>query len=195
MNKILLTDIDEVLLDWSWSFENFLKKEKNLIFEHKLKNYYDFEKWSGKPFEEIWSYVDEFCSNKDYYRNIPVFQCAKEVLPELHKKGWDIIPISAAPNLEHVKENRKYNLENHFGYIFKKIHLTGDKNNTSKNCKIKTLCQYESTYFVEDSPSQLEKCLTTNHNIIIMDYEYNKHIKHNNRVKNWYEIYDILERK
>lgn len=107
MKKIILTDVDGVILDWRTPFEKFL-----VSIGYSTIDVDDFFYGIGK--KVVIPLVKEFNSCAD---NLSPLRDSHEILPIL-AKNYTIIGITSFGVCEFAQKSRIKNLENVFGKIF-----------------------------------------------------------------------------
>ena len=204
-NRIILTDVDGVLLEWENHFTKWM-----ISRGHKLKENYKSEYDMGKRF--IY-YAKIFESNKHYSEasedikiairefNKSAWMATQPPMPDsqtwvklLHAEGWTFIPISSQTSDIPAQELRKRRLEELFGkdtfYNFHILDTGQDKDDV--------LAEFHGTglYFVEDKWTNAIAGLKYGLKPLFIDHEYNRKYKHPKirRVKNWEHIHNILSK-
>lgn len=195
-NKFILTDVDDVLLDFMSGLEAFLKDERKLSIDPlKRGNYYLSDVLGISREDEVKIYRDY--AHSEYFTRIPAKEHAAETLQALSKEGWQFVAITACHTGMHEQDmklthaNRAKNLESSFGNIFKELHIT-----TWQECKSKFLKNYESTWWVEDNIHFAHIGHGIGHKSIIMDSpRYSDSLNEGKLkvVKSWQEISDFIK--
>lgn len=190
--KIILTDVDGVLLDFHSSATEFLRNEKkiDITYADWDKSYWLYEIINGTP-EQDKEIFSEF-SQSEYFRNLSARECALKSLKTLAADGWRFVAVTAAgqglkhQNMNKVLQYRMDNLEKHFGNIFEDIHITN-----VYDCKSPILKRYDPTWWVEDSVTNAIIGHETGHRSVIMHtrhYQAEKNTINLPVVKGWDEI-------
>ena len=190
--KIILTDVDGVLLDIHTSMNHFLEKEKNIIFDDSEwnKTYWLSEILNVTKDVERDLFA-EF-SQSDYFKNLSARECALTSLQNLANDGWRFVAVTAAgqglksQNMNKVLQNRMDNLEKHFGNVFEDIHITN-----VFDCKSPVLKRYNPTWWVEDSVTNAIVGHENGHRSVIMHtrhYAAEKNTINLPVVQSWGEI-------
>lgn len=191
--KIILTDIDGVILDFGQTFLKFLEEVKGEVTT--VEDYF-----RGKreiPLEEHQRIVAEY-THSDYFRHLNPKLCALDVLNGLRKEGWRFIAVTAC-DTEHPDQciktaynNRMENLERHFPDVFEDMHFspwsTGKK---------EILSRYQPTWWIDDRADHAHDGHDAGHKAIIMRGE-DTHIDANNHanlpiVETWHEIKALID--
>jgi 5'(3')-deoxyribonucleotidase len=182
--RLILTDVDEVVLHWTDAFTDWLKTYKN-IFPTKYRNDHYISKWLEIHPDDACELVVEFNSSK-HFGVLEPYDCASIYLPKLHAEGFKIVAITSCSSHNFVADMRKMNLRKYFGDIFETVHcldFTGDKG--------EVLATYPKAFWVEDSDHWAVVGADIGHTTFLVDHLHNKHLndKRITRVSNWYEIY------
>ena len=197
-HKIILTDVDGVLLEMRPGLMRFLQQEKNIPIKETDwdKGYYLSDVIDITP-EYAKALFIEF-THSQYFKTLCAKPCALQVMQEMAGEGWRFIAITAAgqncstQDLNKVRQNRLDNLEMHFGSVFDDIHLTH-----LFDCKGGILEQYNPSYWIEDSVKNAHIGSDKGHHALIMHSMYYKQ-EDNHRglpvLDNWHEIYSYIQK-
>lgn len=163
--SIFLTDIDNVCLDWTTAFQEFvLNKHPDL----KLVN----DSWTfGLSREDVDVYIKEFndAEISDDFGNIPVYKDALEYMTKLHNLGFEFVGITTCLGTDNTVRLRQENLEHVFGKdMFKKVHCL-----TLHSSKLEVMEQYKPTYWIDDKVSHSNDGLKAGHVSFNMLTPYN----------------------
>lgn len=190
--KIILSDVDEVLLQWSNHFCKWASEEFG-INKEPLKNVYQVHKWLEKHPDETDKIINHFNSLPGHFDVITPFPDAVQAVGLLKKRGYRFVAITACKNDSLTYELRKKNLESVFGKdTFLDIHCVGYVH--TKSGKKETLQKYDPTWWVEDSWQHALAGVDVGHTPIVITREHNIGKDHPKitRVNNWMEIYRII---
>ena len=181
MRKLILTDCDGVLLDWSHGFRKFLRKKG-------VTNLEDF--WSLSPFYTR-NLVEEY-NNSSYIGFLPPYKDSLEYVRYLHKHGYVFGVITSLSDNIYTGKLRERNLKEVFGdtvfdFVWS-IKCMGDKT--------EYLRKFENTqlYWIEDRIDNAEIGASLGLKSILLkneettDYQNDKIIS----VNSWKEIYNIM---
>ena len=178
MNKILLTDVDGVILDWSGHFNNYLRTY------HPDKQLMDPTTFAQAPdtAELIESY------NKTAWIGfLQPHKDAIEVLKEIRDAGWVIIACTSMGTDRYANALRKMNIESHFPDVFDKVDII-----PFMEPKDKWLSYYKHSgaIWVEDKISNAKAGADMGLNTYLMKHEYNAFLddKRIKKVDNWRQI-------
>jgi hypothetical protein len=192
-NRIILTDVDGVLLDWEKHFSKWMIS----------KGYQQVA--DGK---KMYSMVDRYGIEKPKMRklttefNNSAWMGTQEPMPNsqtwvklLHAEGWTFIPITSQTTDIPAQQLRKWRLKELFGgTVFSNFIIlpTGDDKDSA-------LAEFHGTglWWVEDKPENAEAGLKFGLKSMLYDHLYNKEYNNPNvkRVSNWEHIYKIVNEK
>jgi hypothetical protein len=121
LSKPLVTDADDVLLDWLMGgFRPYVAAvTKKPICALGPKGW-DMSSWVGLPYEETMALVRAF-NKSEGFGAIPAFSCASQILPEIAKTGRHIHVVTSCARDAATHRRRRANLEALFGPIFTSI--------------------------------------------------------------------------
>ena len=199
-NRIILTDVDGVLLEWENHFTKWM-----LSRGHKLKENYKSEYDMSKRF--IY-YSNIFIEDPNQIKlairefNRSAWMGTQPPMPEsqtwvklLHAEGWTFIPISSQTSDIPAQELRKSRLEELFGeYAFYNFHIleTGQD-------KDDVLAEFHGTglWWIEDKWTNAYAGLKYGLKPLFVDHPYNREYSHPDitRVNNWQDIHKIVTGK
>ena len=199
-NRIILTDVDGVLLEWENHFTDWMLQRSYFndsgkkVYPYTLldgkENTYEMAERFGLTIPEIRKEIREFNKSAWMATQSPMLG-SQTWVKLLHAEGWTFIPITSQTSDIPAQEVRKKRLEELFGDIFYNYHIldTGaDKDNV--------LAEFHNTglYWVEDKPKNALAGLNYGLKPIIIDHPYNRDFNHPDitRVNNWKQIHEIL---
>ena len=189
-NRIILTDVDGVLLEWENHFTKWM-----ISCGYKLKDNFVSEYNMQKRFEDhnlnIKTEIREF--NKSAWMGTqPPMPESQTWVKLLHAEGWTFIPISSQTSDIPAQELRKRRLEELFGeYAFYNFHIleTGQD-------KDDILAEFHGTglWWVEDKWTNALAGLKYGLKPLFIDHPYNREYSHPDitRVNNWKQIHEIV---
>ena len=199
-NRIILTDVDGVLLEWEQHFSDWMLQRS--YYNDKGKKIYPYTLLDGK--ENTYEMAERFGLTIPQIRkeirefNKSAWMATQSPMPEsqtwvklLHAEGWTLIPITSQTSDIPAQEVRKKRLTELFGDIFYNYHIL----DTGQD-KDSVLAEFHNTglYFVEDKPKNALAGLNFGLKPILIDHLYNRDFKHPDviRVNNWKQIHEIL---
>lgn len=184
--QLILTDIDDVVLDWYSGFKQFLIKNTNIKPPHEPFNY-DLSINLNVDKHTASELVNRFNASDEFYDLKPCRDAA-DLLPVMSSE-YKFVAITCGSS-KYFDLNKGYirkaqNLEKYFPGVFSDIivlPLTADKTETLK--------QFYPCNWVENSLDNAIKGVECNHKTFLVDYPYNRN--HNKtdivRVNTWTEI-------
>ena len=188
--RIILTDVDGVLLEWENHFANWMI---NKGYQQKpgREKVYSMDRRYGLTKKKKEELIKEF--------NNSAWMGTQEPMPEsqtwvklLHAEGWTFIPITSQTRDIPAQELRKRRLRDLFGgTVFSNFFIldTGADKNSA-------LAEFHGTrlWWVEDKPENALLGLEYDLKPILIDHLYNRKFKHTaiKRVSNWKEIRTII---
>jgi FMN phosphatase YigB (HAD superfamily) len=191
-NKIILTDVDGVLLEWEKHFRQWMMSKGFTLRKGAEKKYSMIERYGIKK-ELKESLIEEF--NKSAWMSI------QEPMPDsqtwvklLHAEGWTFIPITSQTTDIPAQELRKKRLKELFGgTVFENFIIldTGAHKDAA-------LAEFHGTnlWWIEDKWSNAKKGLEFGLRPLIYNHTYNQKFydKKITRVNNWKHIYQIINK-
>lgn len=183
----IICDIDDTCVNFSDGMQKFLAA-KGFIVPTRLRDNHNIAKLFGLTIPDTIALVSEFHRSSEFGCLLPE-PCAKDVLPELHRRGYRFIAISACLNEPEVVARRTRNLEDAFGFKWEAIHclgLTLDKTDA--------LRAYPPSIWVEDLWRHAVSGAEAGHRSFVLDRPYNRGKEHPSitRVQDWHEIANLL---
>lgn len=184
--KVILTDADGVLLDWSYAFGEHMRK---LGYKPVRTDEYCLSKCYDLPGDFIVSEIEKF-NHSFNIRNIPPYLDAIKFVKKLHEEhGMVFHCITALSTDPDAYQLRKENLERLFGVTaFERIICVG----TGAH-KDEVLEEYRDSgcVWVEDKleNAELGHEMGLDSLLMVQDHtrDYDGHLK---RVHSWHEIYE-----
>ncbi len=200
-NRIILTDVDGVLLEWEhhftkWMLQRTLFDERGARYHpYRLlpdkENTYEMAERFGLTKTEIRKEIREFNRSAWMGTQRPMLE-SQTWVKLLAAEGWTFIPITSQTSDIPAQQLRKKRLGELFGeHIFVNYHILG----TGAD-KDSALAEFHNTglYWVEDKPHNAVAGLKYGLKPILIDHPYNKDFEHPDviRVSNWKEIHQIV---
>lgn len=190
-SKIILTDVDGVLLDWEYAFETWMRTKGYVI---KTRTVYDQAQRFGIQKDELRSLIRDF-NESAMIGFLPSLRDSIHYVKAIHeKKGFVFHAITSLSNNRYAQELRTQNLKKLFGETvfdrFVYLDTGADKNDA--------LAEYRNSgcMWFED---KLENAIVGDSlglNAMLMEHYHNMAdvvgYDHIPRVKNWREIYESL---
>jgi hypothetical protein len=190
--KVILTDCDGVLLDWSYAFDQWMKRhgyDMNPAFKDK----YAMAARFGLSKDESRRLIRMF-NESATIRKLPPLRDAIKYVKKLHEEhGYVFHAITSLSNDQYAQHLRTKNLIEMFGpTVFEKyIYLDCGAD------KDEVLMQYADTecWWVEDKYANAACGWGFGLNPLLMAHEHNANLADDKdipRVENWKEIYEIV---
>ena len=192
-NRIILTDVDGVLLEWEnhftkWMISRGYKLKDNFVSEYNMQKRFEDHNLNIK------TEIREF--NKSAWMGTqPPMPESQTWVKLLHAEGWTFIPISSQTSDIPAQELRKRRLEELFGeYAFYNFHIleTGQD-------KDDVLAEFHGTglWWIEDKWTNAYAGLKYGLKPLFIDHPYNREYSHPDitRVNNWEDIHKIVTGK
>ena len=189
-NRIILTDVDGVLLQWEKHFSKWMSM-RGFELQPDYEKTYSMEERYGikKVLKE--NLIEEF--NRSAWMGI------QEPMPNsqtwvklLHAEGWTFIPITSQTMDIPAQELRKRRLKDLFGgTVFENFIIlkTGDHKDSA-------LAEFHGTglWWIEDKWTNAKKGLEYGLKPILYSHSYNEEFYDENitRVNNWSEIHKLV---
>ena len=202
-NRIILTDVDGVLLEWEhhftkWMLQRTLFDERSARYHpHRLlpdkQNTYEMAERFGVTKEEIRKEIREFNRSAWMGTQRPMLE-SQTWVKLLAAEGWTLIPITSQTSDIPAQQLRKKRMGELFGaHVFTNYHILGtgaDKDGA--------LAEFHDTglYWVEDKPHNALAGLKYGLKPILIDHPYNRDFEHPDiiRVNNWKDIHGLVAR-
>ena len=189
-NRIILTDVDGVLLEWEnhftkWMISRGYKLKDNFVSEYNMQKRFEDHNLNIK------TEIREF--NKSAWMGTqPPMPESQTWVKLLHAEGWTFIPITSQTSDKPAQELRKRRLGELFGeQVFSNYHILG----TGAD-KDSALAEFHNTglYWVEDKPKNALAGLNYGLKVLLYDRPYNRDFNHPDitRVNNWKQIHEML---
>lgn len=191
--KIILTDVDGVLLKWDEGFKSFMESKGHYAkpnTEHFYRLSMRYKEFNDKDMME---FVEEFNTSEGVSRLNPLND-AVEYVRKLNDNGYHFICITAISEDPAAREYRDQNLMDVFGMnIFKYEDMVCIAPNTSKEIAL-TKWRGSGYYWIEDHFTHAETGFELGLQSILMSNIQNQYFKTDlfPRVNNWKEIYEIV---
>ena len=183
-NKIILVDVDGVMLDWSTAFNNWMLDNGYTI--HPTNDPYDLAQIYGIPEDERMNRVREF-NNSDAIANLSPHKDAVEYVKLIHDEhNYKFLVISSMSKHAQAREIRITGLERTFGDVFSDyifLDTAADKSEVLK--------QFEGTgcFWLEDKVENAQAGLNVGLRSLIMEHDFNKESNIAPIIKDWKQFY------
>lgn len=188
--KVILVDCDGVLLDWAYSFNQWMSRHG---YEEKRTDTYSINDRYMIDADESRKLVRMF-NESAWIRKIPPLRDAIKYVKKLHQDhGYIFHAITSLSNDDYAQHLRTKNLIELFGpTAFEKYTYldTGADKDEALAIYADSEC-----YWVEDKPENAYVGSKVGLTPILVDHEHNRNVKdvfNYERVQNWKEIYEII---
>lgn len=185
--KIILTDVDGVLLDWDASFELWMK-HRNLI--KKDSSTYSISESYKITKKQSYALMEEFAHSK-HFRNLLPFKDAVHYVDKIYREfGIKFHVITAVSNEDPVRSSRIKNLHKTFGkHVFYDITCVG-----YHQSKFDVLSKYRDTgcIWIDDFHPHYKDGETLGLTSLMMSHHHNSHHTGVCRVNDFKGVYNIL---
>lgn len=189
MDKIILTDVDGVILDWETAFEQYVEA-RGFVFNEKKRVVYGMDEQLGITQQEASNLIGDFNHSKEFGRIAP-FRDSVEYIKRFKDEGWKFVAITTAGEHPDTWPLRRKNLDTVFGtgaidelYV---LPLHGDKG--------VELVKYANSrlFWIEDKPSNAVLGYQYGLRPLLMSTAHN-HGYHGGvwRVNTWNDIYRTI---
>jgi len=191
-DKFLLTDVDDVILDWFPAFRAFCEHKLNVSLTERATQY-SMQEWLKISPEEIRSLIDEFDREEESFGQLKSMREADVYLPKFHADGYKIIAITASSTRPKSMQRRRDNLVREFGDIFTEIHCVDKAENKREYLKM-----YPSSIWAEDKIYNSQMGYDLGHTGVVMRQLSN--IEHEHEYPNlvwvdsWEQIYKLVNK-
>jgi len=188
MNKTILVDVDGVLTNWEYAFELWMKEQGydqvengNMLYHIPVR--FDITKERGIE-------LIKFFNESAMIGFLPPLRDAIEYVTKLADEGWKFICITSLSTNPYAQKLRERNLKK----------LFGEKTFLEINCietgadKDEALLKYKDSgmWWIEDKPDNALVGSKLGLKSLVMEHGYNMNDERVRLVKNWKEIYQII---
>lgn len=191
MDKVILTDVDGVLLLWNDIFHEWMNA-RGWKQKHNANDYYHIKDMYDDIHDTAPKKYTKLFNESAYIGFLPPLRDSVEWTNKIFEDfGYKFHAITSLSLDPYAKKLREINLKSHFGDIFTEITCldTGaDKDHA--------LLPYKDSglFWVEDKYSNFEVGLEYGLKSLLMHHNYNKNkdVRHGHRVQNWEDVYRIV---
>jgi FMN phosphatase YigB (HAD superfamily) len=187
-DKVILTDVDGVLFDWEYAFDQWMKRHEYTV---KSEGNYLMDVKYGLERKEAKRLIRMF-NESATIRKLPPLRDAIHYVKKLHAEhGYIFHAITSLSKDDYSQHLRTKNLREMFGdSVFEKyVYLDTGAD------KDEVLEEYRDTgcWWVEDKPENVDVGINVGLEGILMKHDHNK--DYNGiafQVRNWKEIYELV---
>lgn len=188
--KIIVTDVDGVLLDWEWAFgiwmeEHGHKPGPDAKFQYGIDHRYGLEKEDGRKLVRLFN-------ESAAIGFLPALRDATYYVKLLHEKhGYVFDVVTSLSTNPYAQKLRKKNLRKLFGDTafnrFKFLATGADKDEALERYRGSGL------WWIEDKPENADVGHGLGMRSILVEHGHNMvYDGHATVVKNWQQIYEII---
>lgn len=187
-DKVILTDVDGVLLDWEYAFDRWMYRHGYTLVapeEYLVSKKYDME---HKESRRLIKMFNESAS----IRKIPPLRDAMKYVKKLHEEhGYVFHVVTSQTDDEYAQTLRKKNLREIFGpSVFETFIILGTGDD-----KDEALAPYKDTqcWWIEDKPENAQVGYYAGLDALLMHQPHNATMSGMfKRVYNWKEVYERI---
>lgn len=188
---LILTDIDEVVLNWRAGFEAWCHKQPDIKIDPnrlRLHDHHKAEEWLGVSIPEVIEIIRRF-HNSPEFEQLQPYNDAIQYIPKLLNLGYRFVAVTAIDDDPSVVDARTRNLRMHFNDAFSAVHCVGLMGN-----KKEVLSWYRPTYWIEDKPSNAKLGAELGHTAMLVTHPNNLNYEDSEviRVRGWDDIHKML---
>jgi len=187
-DKLILTDIDGVCLDWEYAFDNWMARHGYTVndsTDYLMDVKYDIDKTEAKRLIRMFN-------ESAWIRKLPPLRDAMHYVRKLHQEhGFVFHAITSLSNDQYAQHLRTKNLREMFGdTVFEKyVYLdTGADKDT-------VLAEYADSnlLWIEDKPENAQAGLDAGLRSVLMEHSHNTDYRNPYvvNVANWQQIYQL----
>ena len=186
--KVICSDIDGVLADYSKSFLDFINEIKKTNYSVKNLTCWQIHKALGIEREEEEHLMKMFIE-RGKIKELPTIQHAKNCIKELS----NIVTIYAITSRQiELYNDTMFWIRKNFSYYITDVFFVGEKFKTKSSA-----CLYlNALLLVEDSPFYSLEVAEKGIKVLLFDYSYNRDAKHKNIIRvfgGWEEATEIIK--
>lgn len=198
MKKIILTDVDGVLLNWESHLLDFaIQRNVNFNILSGIQKY--LKSFSVVDFEKVFKMDPEFVTdynNSDFSKKFKPLKDAQDIINNI-KDEYDIIAVTAMGTEKKAMDNRRENLEEYFPNAIKDIRFV-NLGESKKDHFIDLIDKYGDNIicYVDDASHNTNIFNEVNKNAI--NFYMNRYRESElpkgefTTINNWYDISDKL---
>ena len=189
-NKIILTDVDGVVLDWEEGFSVWMEhhghqKVDGYQFMYSIGDRYGMSANNGHKLVKVFN-------ESAAIGFLPPLRDAQYFVKKLSEQhGYKFIAITSLSLDPYAKELRTRNLNKLFGDAFIDVvclNTGADKDEILAEYGAK----YTDSYWIEDKPENVQAGINAGLKGILVEHGHNMADPKGTVVKNWEEIYNII---
>jgi hypothetical protein len=193
-NKIILTDIDGVILDWEEGFNVWMQHHGHELVDNYQYMYNIGERY-GMSYEQGSKLVKQF-NESAAIGFLPPLRDAQFFVKKLNEQhGYYFLAITSLSLDPYAKQLRERNLKKLMGDAFIDV-ICLDTGADKDEILLEYGKKYTGNYWIEDKTENVQWGIDSGLNGILMEHGHNMDYKGSATVvKNWEEIYNIIVKK
>ncbi|MDA8842111.1 hypothetical protein N9N08_00365 [bacterium] len=190
-NKIILTDIDGVVLDWEEGFSVWMEHHGHELVDDYQYMYNIGDRY-GMSHEAGSKLVKQF-NESAAIGFLPPLRDAQYFVKKLNEQhGFYFLAITSLSLDPYAKQLRERNLKKLMGDAFIDV-ICLDTGADKDEILAEYGAKYKGNYWIEDKPENLKAGVDNGLSGILMEHGHNMDYTGNaNVVKNWLEIHDLI---
>lgn len=190
-DKVIILDIDEVLLKWVDGFSDFLYRYWGITTQGSPKEW-DLSVWLGCSKETAMEFVRSFNEESSEFGELKPFREAVPALHDLRDLGYNLYGVTASCETVEGKRNRIYNLLDVFGNVFEDVHFV--PMGASKKEILVTFPK--GSFYVEDNIYNVADGVDLGLNVVQYIRPHNVSLRHTEAywADSWADIADYIRR-
>lgn len=191
MDKIILTDVDGVLVDWEAHFTRWMAQkgvEPIPGYEHlyRMRERYGFE---GEEGDRV---VSQF-NNSAWTRSHPPLRDAIDGVTRLAKEGYRFHAVTSLSRDEYAVQLREENLRELFGDVFVKIDCLDTGAPKTEELYELSLEYPKGTWWIEDNAKNVDDGIAVGFQGILVGHRFNQGYSGEAiRLDTWRDIVDTI---
>lgn len=189
MEKFLITDCDDVCLDWYPAFRTFCEQKLNVSLTERAAQY-SMRDWLNIPAKEVRALIEEFDQRNESFGQLKSMRQAEIYLPKFHADGYKIIAITASSTQPASMQRRRDNLVREFGDIFTEVHFVDKSEDKKEFLKL-----YSPSLWIDDKIFNAQLGADLGHSGVVMrqlsNIEHEHEYPNLTWVDNWEQIYNL----
>jgi len=189
--KIILTDVDGVVLDWAKGFDQYLEHHYKIKVKDPTQ-YTAHLRWEGTR-EQLKTLTWHF-NMSSWMRYLEPFRDSVNVLKQLGEEGWRFIAITSMHTDQNAHKLREENLKELFGDVWNKVICIA----TGADKDQALLPWKDSGYiWVEDKFTNARLGADMGLDSVLMRHEHNAKFEDSRitKVDNWQQIHYYINKK
>ena len=187
MSKVILTDIDETVLQYAGPFTAWCIGQ-GFNPQGNLRDSYSVREFLGVSEAVAIETMERFAAEGNL-AHLPPEPDAARTLPDLYRSGWRFVGITAMGGGLGDQKARKALLETTFGFPWEALHVV----NLGQE-KTVVLNAFDPTVWVEDNLGHAAAGAALGHRVFLLDRGHNRSRDPVGvtRVRTWDQIADVL---